>query len=172
VTVRGVLGVSLALVLLALAPSPVAACLCGSTSADPPIQGDVAFIGVVAARDDPVFPFGGDGGMGYGIHYTFAVEEVIKGDLDAFTVILTGHGGGDCGLPMAIGDRWRIHASWFEGELWSITCSGSELLDSGVPVPPVPGGVPLGGLAAVGAAMGIGAVVLVRRRRSRNRAAA
>jgi hypothetical protein len=171
-TRRLTVGLVVALALVALTARPVAACLCGSTSADPPIQGDVAFIGVVADRDDPFFPFGADGVMGYGIHYTFAVEEVIKGDPEAFTAILTGRGGGDCGLPMAVGERWRIHASWFEGELWSITCSGSELLDSGVPVPPVPGRIPPEGLAVAGVALGIGAVVLVRRRRSSNQSAA
>lgn len=163
---RAVLGATLALAVIALAPSPVAACLCGSTSADPPILGDVAFIGVVAARNDPaIFE---TPGPGYGVTYTFAVEEVILGEVGPFTEVLTGWGGGDCGLPMAVGERWRIDAYRFEGDLWANICSGSQLLDVGVPAPPVPGGVPPAGLAAVGAVLGVGAsVLLVRRRRRR-----
>lgn len=162
---RAALGTTLALAMIALAPTPVTACLCGSTSDDPPIQGDVAFIGVVAARDEPAF-FEASG-PSYGITYTFAVEEVILGDLGPFTEILTGMGGGDCGLPMAVGERWRIDAYRFEDDLWANICSGSQLLDVGVLAPPVPGRLTPASLAAIGAVLGLGALGLFVRRRGR-----
>jgi hypothetical protein len=159
---------ALALVALVASPGRAAACLCGSTSADPPIQGDVAFIGVVAAKDTPL-PFGTPGH--YGIAYTFAVEEVLKGDPAPFTVVYSGYGGGDCGIPMAVGERWRIEAYRWEGNLSVGICSGTTLLDVGVIPPPVPGRLPSEGLAVAGVALGIGAVLLVGRWRSRRRSA-
>jgi hypothetical protein len=167
---RLILVPAVALVVLALSPGRAAACLCGSTSADPPIQGDVAFIGVVAARDEPL-PFD-TSSMGYGISYTFAVEEVLKGDPEPFTVIRSGIGGGDCGIPMAVGERWLIEAYQSpEGDLGANMCSGTERLAIGVTPPPVPGRLSPEGLAAAGAALGIGAAFLVRRRRRRQSAA-
>jgi hypothetical protein len=133
----------------------------------------VAFIGVVAARDEPL-PFD-TSSMGYGISYTFAVEEVLKGDPEPFTVIRSGIGGGDCGIPMAVGERWRIEAYRWEGDLWVGICSGTERLDIGVTPPPVPVRYTPEGLAAAAAAVGLAAAVLaivVRRRRRRSRTAA
>lgn len=129
----------------------------------------MAFIGVVAAKDTPL-PVGTS--SPYGIAYTFAVEEVLKGDPAPFTVVYSGYGGGDCGIPMAVGERWRIEAYGWEGNLSVGICSGTTLLAVGVIPPPVPGRLPPEGLAVAGVALGIGAVFLVRRRRSRGRATA
>jgi hypothetical protein len=165
---RLILVAGLVLVAVVASPGRAAACLCGSTSADPTINGDVAFIGVVAAKDTPL-PFGTS--SPYGIAYTFVVEEVLKGDPARFQVVYSGYGAGDCGIPMAVGERWRIEAYAWEGNLSVGICSGTELLDIGVTPPPVPGRLPPEGLAVAGVALGIGAVLLVRRRRSRGRSA-
>ncbi|HJT64538.1 MAG TPA: hypothetical protein VJ839_07200 [Candidatus Limnocylindria bacterium] len=162
---RSVAVLALALMLNALAPGRAAACLCGGRSDDPAVPGDLAFIGVVARRDEPGLV--SDIGSSWpGVRYTFAVEEVLKGHAGDFVTIRSGIGGGDCGVVMAVGERWRIFAHLFEGDYWVWICGPSQLIATGVPVPPAPLGldslVPLG-LAAAGIA---GLLALNRRRRA------
>ena len=133
--------VALALVagITMLAPSRAAACLCGSRSDDPEIPGDLAFVGVVAARDEPnLLSLFDPPSFGSGVAYTFAVEEVLKGNAGNFATIRSGIGGGDCGIPMAVGERWRIYASLADGEYWVSICGPSQLVAAGVPVPLAP----------------------------------
>lgn len=158
---------TLALVLAAtaLVPPHAAACLCGGRSDDPPVPGDLAFVGVVASREEPGLLTPGSAG-GYGIRYTFAVEEVLKGSTGPFVDIKSGMGGGDCGLLMTVGERWKIFASGFEGEYWVSICGPNQLLAAGVAVPPAP--LRLDPLLVIGlGAAGILAVLAIRRRRQR-----
>jgi len=165
---RLTLGLVVALVVMGLTPHPAAACLCGS-----PEEGragaDVAFTGVVAAVEDPSFP-GWYASTGDPILYTFAVEEVIRGSPDEFTVVRSTRieGSGSCAIDMAIGERWEIYAHWSDGNLWTTSCSGSQRLAAGIPAPPVPGSWPPGmlvGLLALGVAALIGSGWFVARSR-------
>jgi hypothetical protein len=165
---RPILVLSLVFVILAISPARVAACSCVPPPPDQTFWGDVAFIGVVAEKDTPVFPLGTHA---YGISYTFAVEEVLKGDAEAFTVIRSGIGGGDCGIPMAVGERWQIDAHRFEGNLWATICGGSHVLAVGVRPPPVPAQVTPEVVAVAAAALGIVGIALLRLRRNRERSA-
>jgi hypothetical protein len=136
---RWVLSLALAVALIALMPDPAAACLCG-TPEEGRANAQVAFVGVVAAVDDPSFP-GWAASTGDPLLYTFAVEDVIKGSPDAFVVVRSTRleGSGSCAIDLAVGERWEIHAGRFEGDLWTSICSGNTLLASSVVPPAVPG---------------------------------
>lgn len=161
---RSVAVLAFALVLGALIPGRAAACLCGGRSDDPAVPGDLAFIGVVARRDEPG-PLSAMGPTWPGVRYTFAVEEVLKGTAGDFVTIRSGMGDHDCGVVMAVGERWRIFADAFEDEYYVSICGPSQIVATGVPVPLALVGldslVPLG-LAAAGIA---GLLALNRRQR-------
>jgi hypothetical protein len=155
---------------MALLPSSAAACLCGSPE-EGRANANVAFVGVVAAVEDPSFLKGPFTSTGDPLVYTFAVERVLKGSSDEFTVVRSTRleGSGSCAIDMAIGERWEIYASLWEGDLWSSSCSGSTLLAVGISAPPVPGRldlvVPIG-LVGVGMLTALGVVGVWRRRAS------
>jgi hypothetical protein len=163
---RAVLGIALAIALIALVPGRAAACLCG-TPEEGRANAQVVFTGVVAGVEDPSFP-GWSASTGDPILYTFAIEEVISGSTDEFTVVRStrNEGSGSCAIDMAIGERWEIYASFGEGNLWTSSCSGSQRLAAGVPASPVPGSTPpavLFGAAAIAIAWLGGAGWLVAR---------
>jgi hypothetical protein len=123
---------------LAMVADPVAqamACSCAQMSrAEALSNADVAFVGVVAAIDDPsVAPIVGSGDA---LRYSFAVEEAIKGELSNSVGVLSARSGAGCGQEFALAQRWRVFAYVDEtGHLQSHLCSGNELLAEGVPVP-------------------------------------
>jgi hypothetical protein len=136
---------------------------------NPLANADVAFIGTVALVDDTAGPLGS--GMDP-ILNTFFVEEVRKGDLGEFVVIRSGRGGGDCGIPMKVGERWLIYASRFGDDELSVGICGptgsSALMASGLTPPPAPHPqalslVLIGALVALGM-VGLAAIALRRRR--------
>jgi len=127
---------------------------------------DVAFVGVVTAVEDPSLLTWLTYSGGDPILYTFPVEESLKGDPDGFVVIRGNRDGAACGIPMAIGERWRIYAHRQDhfgnvraGELWVWLCDANQRLASGVSAPPVPSsispsmviGVAAAGLTVLGA---------------------
>jgi hypothetical protein len=132
---------------------------------------DVAFVGVVAAIDDPsVGPMVGSGDP---LRYSFAVEEVIKGGEPSDTVeVLSARESASCGQEFALAQRWRVFAYVDEsGHLQSHLCSGNELLAEGVPIStsPTPSPSPVVALLAGGAVLalaGFSAWAFMRRPRT------
>jgi len=112
---------------------------------------DVAWVGVVTkvgnAQDDPV-------------HYTFAVEQSLKGKLTATLDVFSSPSSASCGQPFALAQRWKVFAfADDKGQLQTGLCSRDELLAEGVTPTPAPGaGPPVGLLVAGGALLVIGAV--------------
>jgi glyoxylase-like metal-dependent hydrolase (beta-lactamase superfamily II) len=49
--------------------------------------------------------------------------------------VVTGLGGGDCGVPFAPGRSWRVYAQERQGEWWTNVCVGTQALE-----PPPAGG--------------------------------
>ncbi len=148
----------------------VLACSCMQMTPAMALAGaDVAFVGVVAAVDDPaVGPVVGGGDP---LRYTFAVEESMKGGPGVSVDIRSARDSAGCGMEFATGQRWRVFAYTDEaGQLQSGLCSGNELLAEGVPIPsPTPAPPPIGLLVAIGGAVvvaGISAWAFTRRGRS------
>ena len=124
------------LVMLAAPTARVAACSCAQmTQAEALSNADVAFVGVVAAIGDPgVGPVVNSGEL---VHYTFAVESELKGELAGTIGLSSARSGASCGQEFALAQRWRVFAYVDEtGRLQSGLCSGNELLAEDVPVPP------------------------------------
>ena len=123
------------LVMLAAPTTRVLACSCAQvTQAEALRHADAAFVGVVAAIDDPgVGPpvIGGDV-----LRYTFAVESELKGELASTIGLFSSRSGASCGQEFALAQRWRVFAYVDEtGRLQSGLCSGNELLAEGAPIP-------------------------------------
>lgn len=115
---------------------------------------DAAWVGVVTAAqgNDPV-------------RYTFAVEQMVKGELAVTMDVVSSRSSASCGMEFALAQRWRIYATSGQTGL----CSGNELLAEGVPTPVPPSAPPptglfvaLGGLILV---VGISAWAFTRRNR-------
>lgn len=124
---RVLLAIVLAAGVAGATTSTVLACSCvGYTAEEAFDAADVVVVGVVVGRDDPSFglPLTSTGDP---VRYTLAVEEVLKGDAGAQVEIVTAREEVSCGLEMAIGQRWRLHA-YRDGELHANYCGGSELL--------------------------------------------
>jgi hypothetical protein len=96
---------------------------------------DVAFVGVVAAIDDP----GGGPLVGTGdlLRYTFAVEQTMKGEAQTGFEVLSARSSASCGMEFAAAQRWRVYAYAESGKLQTGLCSGNELLAERVPIPPI-----------------------------------
>jgi hypothetical protein len=113
----------LVLLLLVLAPSPVAArpawaCSCAADF-DPLERAEVAFVGVADDVDPDWF--------GNEVEVSFAVESVLKGDAGESVTLVTMKDSASCGYGFVEGGRYRVYASG--GETWS--CDGNELLSTG-----------------------------------------
>ncbi|GAA0427700.1 hypothetical protein Aca07nite_35190 [Actinoplanes capillaceus] len=114
----------LVLMLLVLAPIPVAArpawaCSCAS-GFDPLEQAETAFVGVVQEVD---------GGLwGSRVDVRFAVESVLKGDVDDSVTVATEKDEASCGYRFVEGGRYRVYAT---GDRTN-SCDGNELLATGV----------------------------------------
>lgn len=139
---RVVLGLAVALVLLAVSPASVVACTCAgpTTEASALQQADVAFVGVVSAVEDPNFLNWFTYSTGDPIRYAFVVEESRKGGVGEFVTVRSYRDGGACGVVMAVGERWSIYAhrqdlhyEMRHGELWVGLCDANERLATGVP---------------------------------------
>jgi hypothetical protein len=160
--------------MLAAPTAQVFACSCIQMNRELALSNaDVAFVGVVAAIDDP-----GGGGPLVGsadlLRYTFLVEEAVKGDPPASLALVSARSGASCGMEFAAAQRWRVFAYVDETRrLQTGLCSGNELLAEGVPIPPIsppaPEAPPVAVLLAIGAAIvlaGISGWAFTRRTRS------
>ena len=126
------------LVTLAAPTTHVLACSCAQMSQEEALSNaDVAFVGVVAAIDDPgVGPLVNSGEQ---LRYTFAVESEIKGELASTIGLFSARSGASCGQEFALAQRWRVFAYVDEtGRLGSGLCSGNELLAEDAPIPAQP----------------------------------
>ena len=137
----------------------VFACTCMQVTPELALaSADAAWVGVVTAAD------GNDQ-----VRYTFAVEQMVKGEVAIAISVLSPRSSAGCGMEFALAQRWRIFAHTEEGQLRTGLCSGNELLAEGVPSPvpptaPPPTGlfVAIGSLALVG---GLSAWAFTRRPR-------
>lgn len=138
------------LVTLAAPTAHVFACSCMQMTPELALaNADIAFVGVVAAIDDP-----GSGplvGSGDALRYTFALEQTLKGDPVTSLDVLSARSSASCGMEFAAAQRWRVFAYADEtGHLQTGLCSGNELLAEGVPVPaPTPAPPPTALLLAI-----------------------
>lgn len=126
---------------------------------------DAAWVGVVTtignAGADPNDP----------VRYTFAVEQMTKGELAISVDVRSSRSSAGCGMEFALAQRWRIYAYADENaQLQTGLCSGNELLAEGAPVPaPTPAPPPTGLLVAIGGVIlltGISIWAFTRRGRS------
>lgn len=113
-----------------------------------------------------------------GLWVDFEVTRVWKGPLDARRRVLTGSGGGDCGLGVAVGGDWLIYAQVDGGVVYANSCSRSartieaarDLGELGPGAEPRPGRPPLS-LLVPASLLGLGLVLALRRLRAAARAA-
>jgi len=140
------------LVTLAAPTAHVFACSCiQTTPAEALNNAQVAFVGVVAAIDDP--NTGPLVGSGDALRYTFAVESTLKGNPAVSLDVLSSRSGASCGMEFAAAQRWRVFAYADEsGRLQTGICSGNELLAENAPIPAqTPAPPPVALLLAIGA---------------------
>lgn len=182
---RGYLGL-LALLVVWLAPRTGSACSCGGPGTPVEARDGAAqvFRGqVIAVRETwgSALPHSFRRALPHWLRpedgrlVDFEVARVWKGPLAARRRILTGHGGGDCGLGVRVGDDWLIYAHTDGGVAYANICSRStwtshasrDLFELGAGAEPEPRRAPLAllvplGVLAVGLAFG--GHVLLRRR--------
>jgi hypothetical protein len=158
------------LLILAAPTAQVLACSCAQMSRQEALSNaEVAFVGVVAAIDDP--GIGPVVGSGDPLRYTFAIEEAIKGEPAESLQLFSARSGASCGQEFGLAQRWRVYAR-ADGVagLTTSLCSGNELLTENAPLPPAdPSPPPAGLLLAIGAAVvlvGISALAFMRKPRS------
>lgn len=154
-----------ALVLMVSAIGPIAqvyACSCMILGpGDALANADVAFVGVVARIDDPTAaPVVSSGDP---VFYTFAVEEPLKGEPGAQLVVSSSRDSASCGVTFNVAERWRVYANADgEGGVVTGSCSGNELIATGVEIPeiaaPEPAPPPFAVFVAGGAILAVIAV--------------
>ena len=147
------------LVTLAAPTARVFACSCMQMTPQQALaNADIAFVGVVAAINDP--NSGPLVGSGDSLVYTFAVESTLKGDPAVTMDLLSSRSSASCGMEFAAAQRWRVFAYADEaGQLQTGLCSGNEMLAENAPVPaPTPAPPPIALMLALGAAIGVAGV--------------
>jgi hypothetical protein len=89
---------------------------------------DAVFVGRVVETVSVKHPVDKDSySRGYSMRFT--VEESLRGGLGTEAIIETGNGGGDCGTPLPVGEKFLIFAyREKDGKLWTGACSGSRFL--------------------------------------------
>jgi len=157
------------LVTLSAPAARVFACSCPQMNPQEALaNAEVAFVGVVAAIDDP--NSGPLVGSGDALRYTFAVESTLKGDPAMSVDVLSSRSSASCGMEFAAAQRWRVFAYTDVGQLQTGLCSGNELLAENAPIPPqTPAPPPVALLLAIGALIvlaGISAWAFTRRSRT------
>jgi len=110
------------------------ACDCGDPG--PPCHAfeniPVVFVGLVSQLSELRIPAGTAGRMDFYTNYLvrFDVEESFRGQQRKFIEVTTGFGGGDCGFPFRIGERYLVYAADFPriGRLYTGICSRTKAL--------------------------------------------
>lgn len=74
------------------------------------------------------------------ITYTVSVERVLKGEAGEQLEVVSAQDSAACGLIMAVGQRWRLNISEFDGQLTTWLCDRSALLSEQAPIPSAPAG--------------------------------
>jgi len=112
----------------------VAACYCMQMApAEAAEMAEVVFSGTVAG-EEPVAERLGPAPMG-NVVYTFAVDGVAKGEIDAQVRVLSGGDGASCGMTFAMDERWLSFAFVDGGQLGTGLCSGNVPLAADEPAP-------------------------------------
>ena len=113
----------------------VAACSCAQlTQAEAFEAADLVVEGVIIGMSAPEKAR---------ITYSVSVQQVYKGDAGELLEVVSAQDSAACGLTMAVGQRWRLNVSEFDGELTTWLCDRSELLEDIAPSPsPPPADVP------------------------------
>jgi hypothetical protein len=105
--------VTLPLLLLS-AGSLLKACLCPMNT--PPCQGywqsSAVFAGMVTQRTSPNLPAEQNkrGSAFLTVRFAFSVVKAYRGDLENEVQVSSGLGGGDCGYPFRVGERYLVYA--------------------------------------------------------------
>jgi hypothetical protein len=176
--------------LASLPAQQVAACSCAMSTPQQAAEfADAAFTGTVVGEA----PLGADMHRGAAMAatipmpmpfgqtiYTFAVDGVAKGDLDAQVDVLAGGDGGSCGMAFGMGERWLVFTTW-DGTTHSTgLCSGNVALELGADAPlpltapaatpaePEDAEIPVTALAMLGIVGVVGAVSWMAFRRERS----
>jgi hypothetical protein len=96
-------------------------------------QADAVFVGEVASSD-PVNGrqrFTGITVDGL-VSYSFAVEEVVAGDVGSGAEVISHSSGATCGFPFQEGDRYVVFADERDGRLETNLCSRTETINETV----------------------------------------
>lgn len=156
------------LITVAAPVTQVFACSCMQMTPELALaNADLAWVGVVTNVDAAgVAPDSNDP-----VRYTFAIEQMMKGELAINVDVRSSRSSAGCGMEFALAQRWRVYAFADEtGKLQTGLCSGNELLGEGVPAPtPTPAPPPIGLLGAIGVLAlvgGISAWAFTRRTRA------
>jgi hypothetical protein len=127
--------------LLAVAAAGVAApaalaCSCVPPSAATVSRAEVVFTGTVTAREDP-----NAGQPTYTtadpITHSMAVDQELKGEIDAAVRVVTARDGSSCGVDFEVGQRYLVVADRpvGGGDLRTDLCQGTQELPVGAPLP-------------------------------------
>jgi hypothetical protein len=109
-------------------------CKCIPPSAATVKAADVVFTGTVTARSDP------DAGKPVQssidpITFTLAVDDELKGDVDASAQVVTPRESASCGVDFQVGERYLVVADRDGGVLRTGLCQGTRALPAGAPLP-------------------------------------
>jgi hypothetical protein len=136
----------------------VAACSCAQlTRAEAFEAADLVVEGVIIGKSAPEQAR---------ITYTVSVERVHKGEAGEQLHVISAQDSAACGLMMAVGQRWRLNISEFDGQLTTWLCDRSELLSEEAPIrsapaePPDPGSSLMALLFAFGSGL-VGVLALL-----------
>ena len=93
-------------------------------------QADAVFVGEVASSEpvDGRQPFAGIMSDGL-VSYSFAVEEVVAGDVGSGVKVISHSSGATCGFPFHEGDRYVVFADERDGRLETNLCSRTEQIN-------------------------------------------
>lgn len=125
---RVLLSLTLATGMAAVPLATVLACSCGMATI-PEYVGfaDVVFTGTATAVEGP--PPADIVSSADPVRYSFAVDQVFKGDLvEAEVVATTALDGASCGTSFGIDEQWLVFANFQDGQVWTGLCSGNVLL--------------------------------------------
>jgi len=116
-------------VLVFVVPGRAMACSCVPP---PPFekavkQADAVFVGEVASSE-PVDGMNSDGL----VSYSFAVEEVVSGEVGTGVEVISHSSSATCGFPFQEGDRYVVFADERDGRLETYLCSRTEPINETV----------------------------------------